>query len=226
MEKINYRGYDIEISEDNDAEDPRSWGGSSFTMICAHRRYNLGDVQAKGEEEILEHISGKSFDDRPNWMDYDRAEEQMNNYIDRNFLTLPLYLYEHSGITMSTGRFSCPWDSGMVGCIYISLADARKHYGVKKITAKLKEEIYKHMRGEVETYDDFLTGNVWGYNVEATGDSCWGFFGDYNAPGGLLEQAKDGIDWHITKERKKHWQQVKTWIRAKVPFMYRTELSI
>jgi hypothetical protein len=27
-----------------------------------------------------------------------------------------LFLYDHSGITISTGRFSCPWDSGQVGC--------------------------------------------------------------------------------------------------------------
>jgi len=33
---------------------------------------------------------------------------------------LPLYLYDHSGITMSTSVFSCPWDSGQVGWIYAS----------------------------------------------------------------------------------------------------------
>ncbi len=31
---------------------------------------------------------------------------------------LPLYLYDHGGITMSTGPFSCRWDSGQVGWIY------------------------------------------------------------------------------------------------------------
>ncbi len=34
------------------------------------------------------------------------------------YVILPLYLYDHSGITMSTGAFSCRWDSGQVGWIY------------------------------------------------------------------------------------------------------------
>ena len=34
------------------------------------------------------------------------------------YVILPLYLYDHSGITMSTSVFSCPWDSGQVGWIY------------------------------------------------------------------------------------------------------------
>jgi hypothetical protein len=34
------------------------------------------------------------------------------------YVILPLYLYDHGGITMSIGPFSCPWDSGQVGWIY------------------------------------------------------------------------------------------------------------
>lgn len=39
--------------------------------------------------------------------------EQMDGMV-----ILPLYLYDHSGITMNTCGFSCPWDSGQVGWIY------------------------------------------------------------------------------------------------------------
>ena len=34
------------------------------------------------------------------------------------FVFLPLYLFDHSGITMNTSGFSCPWDSGQVGWIF------------------------------------------------------------------------------------------------------------
>ncbi len=34
------------------------------------------------------------------------------------YVILPLYLYDHGGITMRTNPFSCPWDSGQVGWIY------------------------------------------------------------------------------------------------------------
>ena len=32
---------------------------------------------------------------------------------------LPLYLYDHSGLTMSTNDFGDRWDSGCVGFIYM-----------------------------------------------------------------------------------------------------------
>ena len=43
--------------------------------------------------------------------------EQMDGMV-----ILPLYLYDHSGITMNTCGFSCPWDSGQVGWIYADKA--------------------------------------------------------------------------------------------------------
>ena len=45
--------------------------------------------------------------------------EQMDGMV-----ILPLYLYDHSGITMNTCGFSCPWDSGQVGWIYASAMDS------------------------------------------------------------------------------------------------------
>ena len=57
------------------------------------------------------------------WIDefLDDAEEgELQDILDSldKYIILPLYLYDHSGITMSTGPFSCPWDSGQVGWIY------------------------------------------------------------------------------------------------------------
>ena len=36
------------------------------------------------------------------------------------YVLLPLYLYEHGGMTMNTRGYSCSWDSGQVGFIYAS----------------------------------------------------------------------------------------------------------
>ena len=46
---------------------------------------------------------------------------------------LPLYLYDHSGITMNTGGFSCSWDSGQMGWIYATKEDIQKEYGLSLI---------------------------------------------------------------------------------------------
>jgi len=94
-----------------------------------------------------------------------------------------LYLYDHSGITMNTTGFSCPWDSGKVGWIFITKEKARKEFSWVRITKKRLEKIEGYLKGEVETYDQYLTGDVYGYRITDTDteeevDSCWGFYGE------------------------------------------------
>ena len=103
---------------------------------------------------------------------------------EKHAVILPLYLYDHSGITVSTAPFGCPWDSGQVGYVYASLDDIRKEFSCKRVTAKHRAQAEKTLRQEVKTYDQYLTGDVYGYVVaDENGDesdSCWGFFGlDY-----------------------------------------------
>lgn len=95
------------------------------------------------------------------------------------FVILPLYLYDHSGITMSTGRFSCPWDSGQVGWIYADADKIKKEYG--ELTPENIEKAFHVLESEVETYDYYLTGQCYGYQLfegDTEIDSCWGFLGD------------------------------------------------
>jgi hypothetical protein len=84
---------------------------------------------------------------------------------------------------MNTTGFSCPWDSGQVGWIYITREKVRKEYGCKRVTKKMVEKIKGYLRNEVETYDQYLTGDVYGFRItdeetEEEMDSCWGFFGE------------------------------------------------
>lgn len=96
---------------------------------------------------------------------------------------LPLYLYEHSGMTVRTGPFSDPWDSGQVGFIFTTRERYEKLCG--KPTRNWKAKARKYLAGEVETLDQYLTGDVWGYRIaDQNGheiDSCWGFYGHNNA---------------------------------------------
>ena len=107
---------------------------------------------------------------------------------------MPLFIYDHSGITMNTCGYSCRWDSGQVGYIYTdrkTILDLNAYYRNKKgkstkITKNnWKKAAYLWMEGEVEEYDQYLTGEVYGiieeeYDVEddtwEETDSCWGFF--------------------------------------------------
>jgi len=113
-------------------------------------------------------------------------------------LVLPLYLYDHSGITISTSKFSCPWDSGRVGFIHCLKERARKEWpGLPD--DECFEKALARLRSEVETYDAYLTGQVVGFDaLDPDGesiDSVWGFYPDEkgNWPD-AIEQAKAAID--------------------------------
>jgi hypothetical protein len=68
---------------------------------------------------------------------------------------LPLYLYDHSGLAMSTTPYSDPWDSGRVGYYYVSKEDAIEGgYDVKDI-----KSIQEKMIDEVSEYNSYLEGS-------------------------------------------------------------------
>lgn len=111
-----------------------------------------------------------------------RVEAIIAKAIEEHYIVLPLYLYDHSGITISTGPFSCPWDSGQVGWIYVSIEQVKKEFGWKRLTRDRRQQIVQILEKEVEEYDQYLTGQVFEYvlegNSEEIVDSCGGFFGE------------------------------------------------
>lgn len=160
----------IKVVQDTDAESPRTSCDNLGVMVTWHRQYRLGDKQPR--------ISAEE------WLaDPDNVPE--------GSIVLPLYLYDHSGISMSTSPFSCPWDSGQVGVIVATPDKIKEAFMVSVITDEVREQATKALVQEVSTYDDYLTGNVWGYTIENfvtcptcghtapddDGDSCWGFIG-------------------------------------------------
>ena len=162
------------IEQDNFAESPRTWGQSSV-MVCEHKRYDLGDEQFSSlcastwREWFADYISENFSDVKLDENDFDDVDclndsgyEKIWKWIDENLVYLPLFLYDHSGITMSTGEFSCSWDSGQVGYIFITKEDAEKEYGLSGLSDEEKvKKTKEYLEGEVETYDMYLTGDVY-----------------------------------------------------------------
>jgi hypothetical protein len=179
------------LKQDENPENPREDQDWLGTMACWHRRYKLGDEQSSCDpEEHIRNLVGweeeKEYAMQTFWYNkYQAARWREGNYsddglfdaakskvkeriaeeFDRLFISLPLFLYDHSGITMSTGGFSCPWDSGQVGFIYVSREKVCEEYGWKVITKEREEKIVEILRDEVKTYDQYLTNDVYGYIV-------------------------------------------------------------
>jgi hypothetical protein len=126
-----------------DFDNPRSWDNLG-TMVCFHNRYDLGD------NHHYNHNNYNGWDEMKNSI---TKEEDVA-------VILPLYLYDHGGITMSTSPFSCRWDSGQVGWTFVSKKKIREEYGVKRISKELIEKVTEMLEGEVRTYDMYLTGEL------------------------------------------------------------------
>lgn len=200
--------YRIEIHHDDirGGDSPRDWCNLG-TMACAHRRYNLGDEQVD-PDTFLRDLASEFFDvdayDAASDEAKARFDEKVAQIIEANYIMLPLYLYDHSGITMNTSGFSDHWDSGHVGFIYVSRKKVREEYGWKRITKKRREQIESYLRNEVAVYDAYLRGAVYGYQIDLVEwdedgdvieeiehvDSCWGF---YDAEG-MLEAINSNLE--------------------------------
>jgi len=165
IEVIDYKGYKIEIYPDEMAESPRGEGYDNLsTMVCFHGRYELGDKTD---------LNSDMFNGWAELEAYLIKEKKAE-------IILPLYMYDHSGITISTTPFSCPWDSGQIGFVYVSKKAIQKEYG--RCTKLARKKAEKVLLSEVETYDQYIRGEVYGYKImkdEKEIDSCWSWFGDY-----------------------------------------------
>lgn len=103
---------------------------------------------------------------------------------------LPIYLYDHGGITIKTYPFSCPWDSGLVGYIFVEHDKILDRYG--DLSNQTLHEVEHCLKREVSIYDLYLRGCVYHYTIEyedGSIDSCGGYFIEYgdDGLGGILE---------------------------------------
>jgi len=210
IETMEHRGLTVKIYQDVDAESPRVWDNAGI-MALFHKRYTLPNESKlssdnfNGWEEMEKHI-----------------REELGGLV-----VLPVYMYDHSGITISTSPFSCPWDSGRIGFIYATKETILKEWGKKgsgRVTKKMLETARRVLEGEIETFDQYITGDVYGYRVEdASGnhlDSCWGFYGMEDAIG----QGRDMAEYHSVELMKARAAKVKAFIKNHVPLERREEV--
>lgn len=172
----------FKIMQDIDPICPRTFDNFG-TIVTWHRRYTLGDKQPKeSPQEFLDNLEPED-------------------------LIIPIYMLDHSDITISTLPFGDPFDSGRLGYIYATTDSFREF----KVT---RAEGVKILEAEVETYNYYIQGEVYGFekyemrSCDTCGhaekeplDGCWGFYGSDHKKSGLLESAgiEDINKWKIVR---------------------------
>ncbi len=142
-------------------------GDNLGTIIYWHRNYDLGEINGR-----------KGNIDPHEFVAQKRKEGSV---------ILPVYL---------TG-FSCQWDSGQVGWIFADKDAIRKWFQVKNITKKLRDKVREHLVSEIETFDKYIRGDVYGFTIEDEDgervDSCWGFYDE--------KECMDEAEAHVPSEQ-------------------------
>lgn len=164
IEKFGVGKNTVEIHTDDNPSSPRE-NSNLGKMVCWHRRYNLGDKH-----------------DFKTPQEFHASKEYKNAAV-----ILPLYLFDHSGLSLSTSkeRFeacdSQRWDWGQVGYIYATKKEIREAWNIKSITKAKCEQVKRLLQEEADEYSKYLNGEVYGYIIRDEHgkelDSCWGFIG-------------------------------------------------
>jgi hypothetical protein len=112
-----------------------------FTLTHRHRDYVFGDDTFRDLDELPD------------------ADD---------VISLPVYMYDHSGITINTTGFSCPWDSGKVGVVYV-YKDAALQHGYELHHHAGIEKVKDDLRAHVQMWDDYISNNIWEYTIYEVG---------------------------------------------------------
>jgi hypothetical protein len=148
-EKLTYKGFDIEICYDQDAE-PDTYSEDLF-LVYDHRAFT---------------VKRKDFDPA------DIFETWQTKNIYNGYWIFPVYAYIHGGVSLSLGRsdqFSCGWDTSFKGFV---LVKRMKGWSYRRCHAE------KAAESLLKKWNFYNSGQVYGYNIPGLNESCWGYIGD------------------------------------------------
>lgn len=188
-----YKYVTVRIEQDSDCESPMEYNEGVHITYADRSRYTLGNETATQEEH----------------------EELARRIKAGEILGLPVFAYVHSGVMLSTAPFSCPWDSGQSGFIWVEKATALDWYGGKILTAAKRAKALESLKSIITEFPSWLSGDCYGYIIEDVDgehlDSCWGFIGHEYAE----EEAQTAADyWEKTipedqardATERQHWE--------------------
>lgn len=188
VETIEYKGYKIEIVQDECGENPRDSSDPLGTIFYWHRQYRLG-----GKRDINATHA---------YPDSDPAEV-VRGLADGGEV-LPLYCRDQDCALQTRLGTRAAWPH--VGYIYCPKDKIRAEYG--DLSANSRTTARRVLEAEVAEMSAYLTGEVYGWRVVgpdgSTVDSCWGYYGlDLNREY-MLQCGHEAVDAAIAAVVEQH----------------------
>ncbi|MFD3126176.1 hypothetical protein ACNF7S_08380 [Campylobacter coli] len=144
---------EIRIKQDEFYNPFDDCGNPSFFNLL--KRYNIGEKE----------IDGLDYTDFENIQE---IEDYLNN---KGYIWTRVGAYIHGGIALySEGnkprKYSYGWDYGCAGYAYYTKEQVREIFDVKRISAKLKDKLYKNIEIFIKELEAYLEGNIYTLYVD------------------------------------------------------------
>lgn len=168
----------IKIYQDSDCcNSPDTWGDNEIFLVGWDSRNFFVESDLFNKEMFGATLKMDEYAD---------YTEKAKAFV-KDYYVFGIDAYIHGGISLSLHNegMNCQWDtSNFIGAVCVK----------KSINANMtRKKAEKYARGLIDTWNDYLNGNVYGYVVEDKQgehlNSCYGFYGDYEE--GALKEAEN-----------------------------------
>ena len=190
LKEGNYKGYRYEIVYDVDADNPRTEWSHDSVLYSNNTRIN---PENKDIDELMEEFKVRDL-------------ESLRDKLDKKYIWVNVYVYQHSQIALSTTPFNDPWgfDSGLLGILVWDKKDALKSFGKKRATKAFVQKIEDLLVHQVKVYGAYLNGDVYGFRLydkdstENEIDSCYGYYGEDGIKC-IMSEIEDEVESRLTE---------------------------
>lgn len=154
----------LRIVQDEDAQSPTEFDDTVF-LISEHKDFCVPSAEQT-----------KAMRQQGRRWNVDVAAEIEHRKKTHHVFLLEAYI--HSGVVLALAREGNfpdrQWDVSLCGAVFVD-----------KSETKSKDKARDMARGKIDEWNQYLSGDVWGYIVEDENgnhiDSCWGFYGREHA---------------------------------------------
>ena len=197
-----YEGHIIKVFQDELNQSPDDWGDDGQFLVAYHRDFYVEreSFVQKSDAQLLI-ASDKSLKEDVEDGLLDEFDIERLDKIKKEYFIFPLEAYIHSGVHLSLGgEGNYPdrqLDVSCIGLIFIRKDEAENQ----------KDKAHIIAQRLLDTWNDYLSGNVYGFVIDGDGSSVWGFYGDCESSG-IIDEARASIAG-IDQKRLHKQQQLK-----------------
>lgn len=224
-----YKGYHIDIYQDLNADSPRR-DMDNLGLLYAVEQYR----------SYREEKSYYPFHDDVIYEDPETDEPTDVEVLDADIVDILVLTFDGNTIVAYDVDDDVP-SRNFFGYLFATRKRVFEWLGFPMEGVLKPEElsrVRKILEEEIETYNTWGSGDVYGYVVRETEDSVWGFYGSDFEKSGILDDAKGCIDYDIKvkaeadasmekaeQERKNDMAALKMHLERAVEIINRRELK-